>query len=89
MIGYPRFSSLMNFLCKLHNYCIDNGERAQPTKPSGLKEIRKSAKNHESDKVTLDQHGRPIDHTRLESKNHATVDEMIATIKQNQLQRPY
>ena len=61
MIGYPRFSSLMNFLCKLHNYCIDNRERAPPTKRSDLKEIQKAAKNPEYDKVILDQHGRLID----------------------------
>ena len=104
LVGYSRVSSLMNCLCKLHNYCIDNGERAPPTKSSDLKEIRKTAKNHDSDEVTLDQHGRPIDllncvppsfsdtgirPARLESKDHVTMDEMIATIKEKKLHRPY
>ena len=58
---YSRFSSLINYLCNLNKYCIDSAERDPPTKNSNLKEIRKAAKNHESDKVTLDQHWRPID----------------------------
>ena len=63
LYAFHRISSLVQCLCKLHNFCIDESERTPPPRKADKTAMRRIARKfgNNQKEVQLDESNRPVD----------------------------